>query len=93
MTRNTALAALLSICLAAAIFPLEKKNAEEEKLRMVQGAVIDAQENPVVKPWYSLRTAKPFRFVLSSRRTKACTSSMASIRMSITPSKRSPRPA
>jgi len=58
VTRNAAVAALLSICLAAAVFPFDKKNAEEEKLRMVQGAVLDAQENPVVGAIVQLKNSK-----------------------------------
>jgi len=56
--RNAAVAALLSICLAAAALPFDKKSAEEEKLRMVQGAVLDAQENPVVGAVVQLKNTK-----------------------------------
>jgi hypothetical protein len=58
VTRNAAVAALLSMCLAAAVFPFDKKSAEEEKLRMVQGAVLDAQENPVVGAVVQLKNSK-----------------------------------
>jgi Carboxypeptidase regulatory-like domain len=58
VTRNAAVAALLTVFLAAAVFPFEKKNAEEEKLRMVQGAVLDAQENPIVGAVVQLKNSK-----------------------------------
>ena len=58
MTRKAAIAALLSIYIAGVAFPFDKKSAEEEKLRMVQGAVTDAQDNPVVGAVVQLKNTK-----------------------------------
>ena len=48
MTRKAAMAAGLTLCFGALLLSFEKKNAEDEKLRMVQGMVTDADQNPIV---------------------------------------------
>src|SRR5262249_36747576 len=49
-------AALLALS-AVTVFALQKKN-EEEKLRMVQGVVSDAQENPIAGAVVQLKNSK-----------------------------------
>jgi hypothetical protein len=58
VTRNAALAALLSMCIAAAGLSFDKKSAEEEKLRMVQGTVTDSQQNPIAGAVVQLKNTK-----------------------------------
>lgn len=58
MTRKAALAAVFSVCFGALLFSFDKKSKEEEKLRMVQGAVVDANENPIVGAVVQLKNAK-----------------------------------
>ncbi len=48
MNRSAALAVIFGICFGGLLLSFDKKNAEEEKLRMVQGVVADEQENPIV---------------------------------------------
>ena len=48
MFPKTTLAILLVICFASAIFPFQKEKAEDEKVRMVQGLVTDADDKPIV---------------------------------------------
>src|SRR5262249_58618146 len=47
----------LLLCLASAIFSADKKS-DDDKLRMVQGAVTDAQEGPVVGAVVQLKNNK-----------------------------------
>lgn len=58
MTRIAAVAALLALLLAAAGYPLDKKTSDEDKLRMVQGAVTDAQDNPIAGAVVQLKNSK-----------------------------------
>jgi hypothetical protein len=53
-----AVAVVLSICFAAAVLSFDNKKAQEEKLRMVQGVVMDAQENPLVGAVVQLKNTK-----------------------------------
>jgi hypothetical protein len=58
MTRRTAFAALLLICFASAVFAFQKSKSEDEKLRIVQGAVTDAEDNPVSGAVVQLKNSK-----------------------------------
>ena len=49
---------LLLFCFTSAVFSFQKGKAEDDKLRMVQGAVTDAQDNPVVGAVVQLKNAK-----------------------------------
>jgi hypothetical protein len=58
VNRNATVAAILAICFATSLLSFDKKSAEEEKLRMVQGVVVDDQQNPVVGAVVQLKNAK-----------------------------------
>ena len=58
MIRRTTFAALLLVCFATAVFSFQKNKSEDDKLRMVHGAVMDAQDNPVVGAVVQLKNAK-----------------------------------
>ena len=58
VTRSAILATLFLTCFASAVFSFDKKDKEEEKLRMVQGVVLDAQDNPVVGAVVQLKNTK-----------------------------------
>ena len=58
MIRRTTFAALLLVCLASAGFSMQKKKAEDDKVRTVQGAVTDAQDAPVVGAVVQLKNSK-----------------------------------
>ncbi len=57
MIRRTTFAVLLLICLASVGFSFQKKG-EDDKVRMVHGAVMDAQDNPIVGAVVQLKNAK-----------------------------------
>ena len=58
MIRRTSFAAVLLICFASAVFSFQKGKSEDDKLRMVHGAVIDAQDAPIVGAVVQLKNAK-----------------------------------
>jgi hypothetical protein len=58
VTRTAILGAVFLLCFASVIFSFDKKNAQDEKLRMVQGTVVDAQENPVAGAVVQLKNNK-----------------------------------
>ena len=58
MSRKAITAALFLICLASALLSFDKKSAEEEKLRMVSGEVLDAQENFISGAVVQLKNTK-----------------------------------
>ena len=58
MIRRTTLAVLLLFCFASAVFSFQKSKADDDKLRMVQGSVTDAEDNPVVGAVVQLKNAK-----------------------------------
>ena len=58
MTRKVAVAVLFSISFAVAVLSFDNKKAEEDKLRMVQGVVMDAQENPITGAVVQLKNTK-----------------------------------
>ena len=58
MTRSAIVAALVLTCFAAAVLAFDKKDKEEDKLRMVQGVVTDTQDNPLVGAVVQLKNSK-----------------------------------
>ena len=56
--RRTTFAALLLVCFASAAFSMQKKKAEDDKVRTVQGTVTDAQDAPVVGAVVQLKNSK-----------------------------------
>jgi len=58
MTWRTAFSALLLVCFASAAFGFQKSKPEDEKLRIVQGAVIDGQERPIAGAVVQLKNNK-----------------------------------
>ena len=58
MTRIAILATLFLTCFASAVLSFDKKDKEEDKLRMVQGVVLDAQDNPLVGAVVQLKNTK-----------------------------------
>ena len=58
MTRSAIVATLFLTCFASAVLSFDKKDKEEDKLRMVQGVVMDAQENPLVGAVVQLKNSK-----------------------------------
>jgi len=58
VTRRLTFAALLLICFATAIFSFQKKKSEDDKLRIVQGSVTDAQDSPIVGAVVQLKNSK-----------------------------------
>ena len=58
MTRSAIVATLFLTCFASAILSFDKKDKEEDKLRMVQGVVSDPQDNPLVGAVVQLKNSK-----------------------------------
>ena len=58
MSWRTTFAALLLICSASAVFALQKSKSEDDKLRIVQGAVIDAQDRAIAGAVVQLKNSK-----------------------------------
>ena len=58
MKRGTAFGALILICFASAVFALQKSKSEEDKLRIVQGSVTDADDSPVAGAVVQLKNSK-----------------------------------
>ena len=58
MTRSAIVASLFLTCFASAVLSFDKKDKEEDKLRMVQGVVMDAQENLLVGAVVQLKNSK-----------------------------------
>ena len=58
MIRRTMLATLLVISFASAVFSFQKTKPEDEKVRMVQGVVTDAQDNPINGAVVQLKNSK-----------------------------------
>ena len=58
MTRRTLFAALALICFASAVFALQKTKPEDDKLRIVQGTVTDAQDKALVGAVVQLKNTK-----------------------------------
>jgi hypothetical protein len=58
VTRSSIVATLFLICFASAVLSFDKKDKEEDKLRMVQGMVTDAQDNPLVGAVVQLKNSK-----------------------------------
>ena len=71
MFPKTTLAILLVICFTSAIFPFQKDKAEDEKVRMVQGLVTDADDKPIVGAVVQLKSAKslPRSFITQEKGT------------------------
>jgi len=57
VTRKVVLAAVFVFCFASAVFA-QKSKPEDEKLRMVQGSVTDAQDNAIVGAVVQLKNNK-----------------------------------
>ena len=47
-----------SHCSASAVFALQKSKSEDDKLRIVQGAVVDAQDHPIAGAVVQLKNSK-----------------------------------
>src|SRR5580700_9478191 len=58
VTRSAIVASLFLTCFASAVLSFDKKDKEEDKLRMVQGVVMDAQENLLVGAVVQLKNSK-----------------------------------
>ena len=58
MIRRTTFVALLLVCFASAVFSFQKNKSEDDKLRMVQGTVTDAQDAPVAGAVVQLKNTK-----------------------------------
>src|ERR1700730_14128700 len=58
VTRSAIVATLFLTCFASAVLSFDKKDKEDDKLRMVQGVVIDAQDNPLVGAVVQLKNSK-----------------------------------
>jgi hypothetical protein len=58
MIRRMTVAALLLMCFASAGFSQQKKKSEDDKLRIVQGTVTDAQDNPIAGAVVQLKNGK-----------------------------------
>jgi hypothetical protein len=56
--RRSAVAALLLASMASTVLALQNSKSEEEKLRIVQGAVIDAQDRPLSGAVVQLKNTK-----------------------------------
>jgi hypothetical protein len=56
VTRSAIVATLFLTCFASMVLPADKK--DEDKLRMVQGVVTDAQDNPLVGAVVQLKNSK-----------------------------------
>ena len=58
MTWRTRFAALLLICSASAVFAFQKSKSEDDKLRIVQGSVVDAQDHAIAGAVVQLKNSK-----------------------------------
>jgi hypothetical protein len=59
VTRSAIVLALFLTCFASVVLSFDnKKDKEEEKLRMVQGVVTDAQDNPIPGAVVQLKNSK-----------------------------------
>ena len=58
VTGRTTFAALLLICFASAAFAFQKSKSEDDKLRIVQGSVVDAQDRPIAGAVVQLKNSK-----------------------------------
>ena len=58
MIRRTTFVALLLVCLTSTAFSFQKKKAEDDKLRMVQGLVTDAQDAPLAGAIVQIKNTK-----------------------------------
>jgi protocatechuate 3,4-dioxygenase beta subunit len=58
VTRSAIVATLFLSCFASAVLSFDKKDKEEDKLRMVQGVVTDEQDNPLVGAVVQLKNSK-----------------------------------
>jgi hypothetical protein len=58
VTRSAILATLFLTCFASVVLSFDKKDKEEDKLRMVQGVVTDMQDNPLVGAVVQLKNSK-----------------------------------
>jgi len=58
VTRGATVVLLLAACFASAGLSFDKKDKDEDKLRMVQGTVTDAQGNPVAGGVVQLKNSK-----------------------------------
>ena len=58
MTRSAIIVALFLTCFTSAVLSFDKKDKDEEKLRMVQGVVTDADGNPVAGAVVQLKNNK-----------------------------------
>jgi hypothetical protein len=58
VTRSAAVVALFLTCFASAVLPFQKKDKEEDKLRMVQGEVTDTQDNALAGAVVQLKNNK-----------------------------------
>ena len=58
MIRRTTFKALLLICFVSTVFAFQKGKAEDDKLRMVQGTVTDAQDNAIPGAVVQLKNVK-----------------------------------
>jgi protocatechuate 3,4-dioxygenase beta subunit len=56
--RSAIVATLFLTCFASAVLPADKKDKEEDKLRMVQGEVTDPQDNPLTGAVVQLKNSK-----------------------------------
>jgi hypothetical protein len=58
VTRRTTFVALLLISVASAVFALQKSKSEDDKFRIVQGSVTDAQDQTVAGAVVQLKNSK-----------------------------------
>ena len=58
VTRSAIVATLFLTCFASAVLSADKKDKEEDKLRMVQGVVTEAQDSPLVGAVVQLKNSK-----------------------------------
>jgi protocatechuate 3,4-dioxygenase beta subunit len=58
VTRSAVVATLFLTCFASAVLPADKKDKDEDKLRMVQGLVTDEQGNSLVGAVVQLKNSK-----------------------------------
>jgi hypothetical protein len=58
VTRRAIAMVLFVVCFAAVVLAFDKKDKDEDKLRMVSGLVADAQENPLAGAVVQLKNSK-----------------------------------
>src|SRR5262245_52793937 len=58
MIRRMTVAVVLLTCLASAAFAQQKNKSEDDRLRVVQGTVTDAQDSPIAGAVVQLKNAK-----------------------------------